>query len=93
MSRTATPLHPPPVVQHAFRILDAGAFEEHHQVVIAVGGAEYFVPAVSVHADPSAPGDRRPVHNDGRAAHPSRVPLPARKREERVGGAVSGWRR
>ncbi|PPS91484.1 hypothetical protein [Streptomyces sp. MH60] len=49
-SRAAAPLHPPPVFQHSLCVVDAGAFEEHHEVVIAVGGAEYLVPAVTVHA-------------------------------------------
>ncbi len=55
MSRATTPLHPSPVIENGFRILDAGAFEEHHQVVIAVGSAEDFVAAVPVHADPATP--------------------------------------
>lgn len=86
VTRAASPLHPPPVIQHGLGVVDAGAFEEHHQIVIAVGGAEYLVPAVPVHADPSAPGGRRPVHDDGRAARASRVLLPTPKREQRMWG-------
>ncbi len=43
----ATPLHPLRVVQDGLGAGDAGAFEEHDQVVVAVGGAEELVPAAA----------------------------------------------
>lgn len=46
MGRAVAPLRPACIVQSGLGAGDAGAFEEHDQVVVAVGGAEYPVVAV-----------------------------------------------
>lgn len=50
----AAPLHPLWVVQDGLGFGDASAFEEHDQVVVAVGGTEDLVPAAAVHGDSPA---------------------------------------
>ncbi len=73
VSRATAPLNPLRVVQARIGVGDAGAFEEHHQVVVAVGGAEDLVMAVAVHGDSPAARRGGPVHDDRRAAHASQL--------------------
>lgn len=53
---------------------DASTFEEHDQVVVALGGSEDFVPAVAVHGDSPAARAGGPVHDDRRVGHASLPP-------------------
>ncbi len=67
----AAPLDPPVIVQDVVGIVDTRALEEHHQVVIAVGGAEDFLPTVGMHGHfPTSRACGR-VYDDRRAAHAS----------------------
>jgi len=78
------PLHPPRIVQDGPGVGDAGAFEEHGQVVVAVGGTEDLVPALTVHRDPPAARKGTAVHDDRRTAHPfSMRPRTALRRARR----------
>ncbi len=73
VSRATAPLNPLRVVQARIGVGDAGAFEEHHRVVVAVGGAEDLVMAVAVHGDSPAARRGGPVHYDRRAAHAAQL--------------------
>lgn len=69
MGLAAAPLHPLRVVPDGLGFGDAGALEEHDQVVVAVGGAEYLVPAAAAHGDSPAARLGGSVHDDRCAGH------------------------
>ncbi|OKI51911.1 hypothetical protein AMK17_32340 [Streptomyces sp. CB00072] len=85
MGGAVAPLHPLRVVQNALRFGNAGTFEEHDQVVVAVCGTENLVPTSAVHGDPPATRDRGPVHDDRRAGHSSSLAGSSTRRESDQG--------
>lgn len=81
MGVAAAPLHPLWVGQGGLGFGDAGALEEHDQIMVAVGGAKGRVLTMAAHGASPATRVGGPVHDDRRAGHASqRAPGPLERR-------------
>lgn len=73
MCPAAPPFDPAWIIDDRLGVNDTDGFQEHDQVMIGVCQAQDLVSTVPVDCDTSATGRGRPVHDNWRAAHTSRV--------------------